>query len=85
MVLIENVTLPKRSEMMVAAHVQGNLEEDAVTVMHRRNEYLGNNKKVLIAKALVVLSQQVLARLLLNHVRNGTSIVRYCSVISVDY
>lgn len=82
MVLIENITLPERSEVMVAVRIQGNLEEDAVTVTHRRNEYLGNNKKVLIAKALVVLSQQVLARLM--NINSFSITLKMVSALSAD-
>lgn len=46
MVSTDDVTLPKRSEMMVAAQVEGNFDEGAVVVFVLRNEYLVNTRNL---------------------------------------
>lgn len=63
----EDVTLPKRSKIVVAMQVEGNFDQVIVAVVDPRNKYLGNTKGVLLAKPLIVLNQcnQVQSRPLL--------------------
>lgn len=64
MLLAEDVTVPPKSKALIVAKVKSCFEKVTLAMLEPPNKVTGGSKEVLVAKALVVLCEEVLVQIM---------------------